>query len=325
MVDPNRSLEIFGVKLVAINAANGKKLLMSVALVVVVVVLSATLRWLARHLLGTAGIKTVFRTRQIIRILGIFVLIVGLLSLWFDDPTRLATAVGLVTAGLAFAFQKVVTALAGYALILRGKAFGIGNRITMGGVRGDVIALGFIQTTIMEMGQAPAEQSAEPAMWVKARQYTGRIVTVTNDKVFDSPVFNYSRDFPFIWEKMTLPVGYKDDRGAAEKILLDAAARHAANLDGVSEDDLRELERRFALKRTDAGPKVYWRLTDNWLEMTVRFVSCAHGVRDVKDTMSREVLDGLDKAGIGIASSTYDIVGLPPLRIIRDRPVVRRP
>ena len=129
-----------------------------------------------------------------------------------------------MTAGLAFALQKVVTAVAGYFVILRGKTFNVGDRITMGGVRGDVIALGFIQTTIMEMGQPPAvEANTDPAMWVRSRQFTGRIVTVTNDKIFDEPVYNYTRDFPYIWEEMRLPIGYKADRARAERILLDAA------------------------------------------------------------------------------------------------------
>ncbi|MFO1431682.1 MAG: mechanosensitive ion channel [Candidatus Competibacteraceae bacterium] len=67
--------------------------------------------------------------------------------------TRLATALGLVTAGLAFALQRVITVLAGYFVILRSRTFNVGDRIRMGGVRGDVIALSFMQTTIMEMGQ----------------------------------------------------------------------------------------------------------------------------------------------------------------------------
>ena len=66
----------------------------------------------------------------------------------------------------------------------------------MGGVRGDVMRLGFIQTTIMEMGQPPSVQAADPAMWVKSRQFTGRIVTVSNSRIFNEPVFNYTRDFP---------------------------------------------------------------------------------------------------------------------------------
>ncbi len=59
----------------------------------------------------------------------------------------------------------------------------------MGGIRGDVIEIGFIQTAIMEMGQPPPVQSDDPAMWGRARQYTGRIVTITNDKIFETPVY----------------------------------------------------------------------------------------------------------------------------------------
>ena len=76
--------------------------------------------------------------------------------------------------------------MAGYFIILRGKSFKVGDRIVMGGVRGDVIAVSFMQTTIMEMGQPPGEQADAPSLWVAGRQYTGRIVTITNDKVFRS-------------------------------------------------------------------------------------------------------------------------------------------
>jgi hypothetical protein len=40
-----------------------------------------------------------------------------------------------------------------------------------------------------------------------------------------------------------------------------------------------------------------------------------HGVRDVKDAMARDLLAELDAAGIGIASATFEVVGLPPLRV----------
>ena len=43
-------------------------------------------------------------------------------------------------------------------------------------------------------------------MWVRSSQFTGRIVTVGNSQIFSEPVFNYTRDFPFIWEDMSIPV-----------------------------------------------------------------------------------------------------------------------
>lgn len=51
------------------------------------------------------------------------------------------------------------------------------------------------------------------------------------------------------------------------------------------------------------------------LELTVRFIVEGHGIRGLKDTMSRNIVQALDEADIGIASTTFEIVGLPPLRI----------
>ena len=223
--------------------------------------------------------QTRFWTRQAINLLVAVVLILGLLSIWFNDPTRLTTAFGLVTAGLAFALQQVVTSIAGYFVILRGATFTVGDRISMGGVRGDVLQLGFIQTTIMEMGQPPPVQGADPAMWVKSRQFTGRIVTVSNSKIFSEPVFNYTRDFPFIWEEMTIPITYKDDRGKVEQILLEAARRHGEDPDAMAADAKADLQKRFSIEQIDLEPRVFFRITDNWLELTVRFIVGTHRIR----------------------------------------------
>ncbi|MBV8828937.1 MAG: mechanosensitive ion channel [Acidobacteriaceae bacterium] len=112
-------------------------------------------------------------------------MLVGLVSIWFDNPGTLTTAAGLVTAGLAFALQRVVTAFAGYLVILRGNTFSVGDRITMGGIRGDVIEVNFLQTVIMDIGQ-PAQGDSGDSMWVQARQYTGRMVRLSNANIFDS-------------------------------------------------------------------------------------------------------------------------------------------
>lgn len=317
LVGPHGAVQIFGVKLVGVNAENGRKLLFSLIFIVLVIVIGRLARWtVTRFLSGAAHTERVrFWTRQGISLTVAVVTLVGIVSIWFDDPTRLTTALGLVSAGLAFALQRVITAFAAYFVLLRGKTFSVGDRITMGGVRGDVIALDLIQTTIMEMGQPPGEQGDQPAMWVRARQYTGRIVTVTNDKIFDEPVYNYSRDFPYLWEEMSIPIAYDADRETAERILLEVARENTVKLAEIGEDALRELERRYFMKRSDLQPHVFWRLTDNWLEMSLRFVAMDYGVRALKDRMSRQILRRFDEHKIGLASGTYQVVGFPPIRI----------
>ncbi|RYC32725.1 mechanosensitive ion channel [Lichenibacterium minor] len=305
-------MDFLGVHWVGVTAENGKRLVLSILFVAAVLAVRAALRRGVRRLVTGEGARQArFWTHQGLNLLASLVVVFGLMSIWFDDPARLATAIGLFSAGLAFALQRVVTAFAGYIVILRGNNFTVGDRISMGGVRGDVLALGFIQTTLMEMGVAPGSD-AGPSVWVKSRQFTGRIVTVSNSKIFEEPVYNYTRDFPFIWEEMSVTVRYEDDRAAVERIVMDAARRHAVDPAEISAEAARTLERRFELQRLDFEPRVFYRLTSNWLEMNLRFMSRDHGTRAIKDLIARDVLDGLDRAGIRVASVPYRVVEMPP-------------
>jgi small-conductance mechanosensitive channel len=298
----------FGIRWLAVNSENGRKLLLSLAFIATVVALRYALKALTSLLVRgeTDRIERVrFWIRQAVSLGSAVLIFLGLVSIWFDEPARLAPAFGLLTAGLAFALQRVIGAVAGYFVILRGNTFTVGDRITMGGVRGDVIALGFIQTTIMEMGQVA---NADPAMWVKSRQFTGRIVTVSNAKVFDEPVYNYTRDFPYIWDEIRAFIHYDADRHRAEEILLTAARAHALDPAKVSAEAHRHLEQRYHLTRLDFEPRVYYRITDNYLELTVRFVYATHGTRNVKDAMSRDILAAFDTAALRIAAPVREIV-----------------
>jgi small-conductance mechanosensitive channel len=309
-------VEFFGVRLVGFNQLALHKLGLTVALIVAVFVVRKIISMALRSATRSHRSERVaFWTRQVLSVATALLVTILILSIWFDSPGRLATGLGLFSAGLAFALQKVVTSLAGYIVIMRGKTFSVGDRITMGGVRGDVISLGFIQTQIMEMGQPAAVQDAPPAMWVRGRQYTGRIVTVTNDKIFEEPIYNYTQEFPYLWDEMAIPVSFKDDRVRAEKILLDAAATHTRKYMQKSRQDREALREKYFLDFDDLEPRVFYRITDNWLELSLRFLAPEHGVRDLKDAMSRDILKGFDEAGIGIASATTEIVGFPELKL----------
>ena len=312
--DPG-AVKVFGVTLVGVSATTGVKLLFTLVLVAVVLVLRALILALLRRILGgEVADPRRFWARQGVQVVVAVVLVLGVVSIWVTPGTDITTGVGLLSAGLAFALQQVIVSLAAYFVILRGDTFGVGDRITLGGVRGDVVRLGFLKTTIMEMGQPPAVTDTDPAVWVHSRQYTGRLVTVTNGVIFTDPVYNYSREFPYLWEEIVLPISFDADRATAERALLGAARAHAVVDDPAATQALAVMRSRYAMADAALDPAVYWRITDNWLELSLRFLVPTHGVREIKDRISRDIMGSLDAAGIGIASATYDIVVLPPAR-----------
>ncbi len=100
-VGPEHALEVLGIRLVGFNATNGKKLLFSLVFVLAMVLINAGLRGLARLVLaGRRNERVKFWIRQAIRLGNAVVLVIGLLSIWFDDPTRLATALAWSAPGL---------------------------------------------------------------------------------------------------------------------------------------------------------------------------------------------------------------------------------
>jgi small-conductance mechanosensitive channel len=309
-----------GVRLIGVDMTTATKLLYTAVFVAALVLVRLIARWLVVKLLpGRAHTRGRFWTRQGMNLATAIIVVLGLISIWFDNGLHAAAALGVLTAAIAFALQKAVTSVAGYFLILRGDIFSVGDRIVMGGVRGDVIGLGFLRTTILEMGQPQGDDDSAVPVWVQARQYTGRIVTVTNGAIFDEPVYNYSRDFPFIWEELQVPIKYDEDRDLAEQLILDAVRRNTEGRIDVGPTSLSQLRRRYFVPADEVSlePEVFYRMTSNWLELAVRFVVPTHDIRRVKSDIAKGVADAFAEHGLEVASGTYAIVEVPPVTIRR--------
>jgi len=307
-----QGLKIFGVTMIGATQHNWHKLLLTIAFIAIAWVIAWVLRQILKLFIGSqSGTRFQFWAKQGVSLVVAAILILGVMSIWFDSPARLASVLGLIGAGVAFALQRVITAVAGYFVILRGKTFNVGDRILMGGVRGDVIGLTFMQTRIMEMGQSPREKDDKDS-WVYSRQFTGRIVTVTNDKVFDCPVYNYTHEFAYLWDEMSFPVHFHQHFQNAERIMLKAANEQAKTAKVLGKEEIKRLEERFGIDAGEIDPKVFWRVTEDWLEMTVRFLGPDHGIRHIKDRMTRQILADFEKEGILIAATRQEGITIKP-------------
>ena len=96
-----------------------------------------------------------------------------------------------------------------------------------------------------------------PAMWVHSRQFTGRIVAISNSEIFDNPVYNYSREFPYIWDEIRIPITYEADRSRAESVLLSAANYYGLNREKLGEEPVKQLHQKYLV---DPSPVMMSRL-----------------------------------------------------------------
>jgi len=273
------------------------KLVISVLTVVAAIVVTVGMRFLLRWRIEDPAVR--YHSRKIARYAIVILVLIGLGFVWRPFAGQLGLVVGLLAAGMAFALQEVIGAVAGWANIVSGGMYRVGDRIEVAGVRGDVIDITLLRTKLMEIG-SPIDSGT----WVRGRQYTGRIVTVSNKKTFTDPVFNFSATFEFIWEELTVPISHDSDWILAEKIMLQEA-RAVSRSEGAQEA-MELMLKRYPVPRVEVEPHVFVRATDNWMELAARFIVPVRTARSVKDGLSRRITQRLDEAGIEIASETID-------------------
>jgi small-conductance mechanosensitive channel len=241
-----------------------------------------------------------FHARKLTRYAIFVIAIVALAVVWRSLAGNVGVILGFAAAGIAFAMQEVIGAVAGWFNITSGRIFRIGDRIELAGVRGDVIDITLLRTKMLEIGAAEDDRS-----WVKGRQHTGRIVAVSNKSTFTSPVYNFSAIFEFIWEELTIPIHYRSDWHAAEEIIKEEAERASAS-EGARAA-ITAMERRYPIPHAEVVPRVFVRATDNWMELSARFVVPVREARTAKDAMMRRIRERLDSAGIEIGTETEEV------------------
>jgi Mechanosensitive ion channel len=164
-----------------------------VAAVVGILFIYATFRVLEQTLprrFGRADAR--YRVRKFVVYCGYLAILLFLALLFEDRLGRLSFALGVAGAGVAVALQDVLASIAGAFSIGFSKLYAVGDRVQIGDIRGDVIDIGLLRTTLMETGN-----------WVSKDLYNGRIARIPNSTVLKGSVFNYSQGFRFIWDEIT--------------------------------------------------------------------------------------------------------------------------
>lgn len=263
---------------------------------------------LKSYIKGPAHIHTL---RMLIRNTVFVVGSIVILSIWLGLGSSFTVAMGILGAGIAFASQEVIGSFAGYVNIVTGGLFHIGDRVRIGNVTGDVLDISLLRTTLMEIGE-----------WIQADQYTGRVVTIANRVVFSDPVFNYTQHWHYLWDEIAIPITYDSDWRRAAEIMLEHGQECSSLSQAQAKAQLQDMIKRYpALSDTPVEPMLYTVMTDNWIEMTLRYIVEARERRTIKGQLHHELLQHFQaEPDVTVASATVEIVSFPPLRGIGEPP-----
>lgn len=222
----------------------------------------------------------------------------------------LTVALGVAGAGIAFALQEVIASVAGWLAVLFGGFYKTGDRVQLGGIKGDVIDIGVLRTTLMELGQ-----------WVDGDLYNGRIVRIANSFVFKEPVFNYSADFPFLWDEVKIPIKYGSDYQLAEKLIGDVGLEITGDFVEQAKGGWKEMTDKYLIEQANINSTVAIKANDNWVEFTLRYIVDYKRRRGLKNEIFKAILSAVENSNgkVQLASATFDIVGIPDLNVTLEK------
>ena len=241
--------------------------------------------------------RSKYSFRRAISILNIVAFIVAGIAIWVENTQSLLVSYGLIAAGVAVALQDFFKNVVGGIIIFVTGLYRVGDRIEVNEKRGDIIDVGLLYTTILEIQE-----------WIVGDQPTGRLITSPNGDVLSHGVRNYTKDHGFIWDEISLPITHDSDWSRAISLILDITERETREITEKARISLINLSEKYFLPSRAEIPALYLTITDNWIEMTVRYVTDVRQRRMTRDHLSRLLLEEIQKAeNIFIASETVDL------------------
>lgn len=247
-----------------------------------------------------------YKSQKGIEIMGYFLVILITISYFTGSIKDFGLAIGLLTAGITITLQELILSIAGSFYIFFVKVYKPGDRIEINGIKGDVIDIDSIYTTMMEIGE-----------WVSSDNYTGRIVKLSNSFVFKGPVYNYSQDFPFVWDEFNLPIRYGSDMELAKKIIIEVAQDKLSGYVQESIADWKGVVEKYYIEDAQVDPTLAITMTDNWTQMNLRYIVDYKKRRYVKHLLNEEIGRKIEatNGAVILASATFEVVSIPTVKI----------
>jgi small-conductance mechanosensitive channel len=223
---------------------------------------------------------------RVIRLLTVLFIVIVIISFLFENWYTAAVSLGLISLILGFALQVPISSFIAWLYIIFRTPYRVGDRIQISPFKGDVVEIGYLDTTLWEFG----------GDYLTSDMPSGRLIRFPNSMVLQSAVFNYSwPKFPYIWNEIPFHVAYESDLQFVEKTLKEVAK---TDLDPEMAEHINELK--DLVKQTPVDellikeyPFVSFRINPNtWVEVSVTYLV---EPKNATATRSRIVKDALSK------------------------------
>ena len=201
----------------------------------------------------------------------------------FEDITAVATTLGVASAALVISLQDVLTSVFGWFIIMSSGKVSIGDRVEIDGVRGDVLDIQLLRTTLLEING-----------WLGIDQPTGRVIAVSNNFVFKHKVFNFNHGHPFIWGKVDVTITFTTPVASALKLFHRVLEEETRADFAAARAAAATMEKRYGVEDANYQPQIYTHLAESGVTLSLIFVSHYKNYSITRNAINRRLVAELE-------------------------------
>src|SRR5438132_4857393 len=258
---------------------------------VLIVVVLGLARAVSVYALGSIeDASTRFTLQRVEHLLVALLVALIAVSIIFVNWYAALTALGVGSIIIGLAVQTPMKSFIAWIYILVRQPFRVGDRIKIDDATGDVIDVGYLDTTLWEFG----------GQYISGDHPSGRTIRFPNEKVLDSIIYNYSWAlFPYIWNEIKFQIAYQSDlefvaktmqRVVEEEIGEEMIERVGVYRDLLARTPVDELE-------VHERPRVIFRVDEaTWIDAIVRYLVPPREAGSIKTRLIPKLLTALNAA-----------------------------
>jgi len=221
-----------------------------------------------------------YNRRKVLRTgyLGLFIIIY--LPIIFSSLQLLPTVLGLAGAGIVISLKEVWLNMVGWFMIMGGNGFKVGDRIEIDNIKGDVVNIGFLKFSLLEISGDP-----------KAEQSTNRLIHFPNFNIVLHRFFLVSDAMDFVWDEFKISLTVDSDWEKAEKICNHILHEELVLAPELVDEKIRELSKNYLVRLGKSTPIVYTSLEpEGYILLSLRYLTPIRSKRLNRILISKEIL-----------------------------------
>jgi len=243
-----------------------------IAFLIFSIIISILKKQLLKKVTRKKQVSNVIAFFGLIRFVFIILLAIIIIIAYYGNWGDVGFIAGLLTIALGMALQKPIGSIFAWLIIVTRKPFGIGDRIVISNIRGDVADISLTHIYLEEVGGT-----------IDGEEKSNRSVILPTSIIFEQEVINYNEKDEYILDEVTVAITYESNLEKAEKIMNDAVGKIMTPLWETFQKRI-PLESHTRLKCKDSG-----------IDVTVRYYSIVTKRNAISTDIIREILNQISK------------------------------